>query len=941
MFYVHSQLASMLREHGAQRPTIFEILNNVHRLRGTKSRFTYTIPEQAPLSSRSMNVGGAKAILDDLVTYKPQPPVPAAAKNNGTQAREKVLEAIAPMRRGRPGTSPAPRSRSTSPLKEPAKSKIQGSEPNPPIPIDKDQTWKFPPKDNGFIRGHKSGLVTSGAWKVKPPVYPDPGPKGKSSAALSPGFENDFLTNGFGDSFGGSPLALDFSSDKPKATPISIPKPQPSGVLPTSQEPLRIGISRSYKAKDAFEGLGLAEKPPAPTLAEARTARTGPALPFEQSFTPRRLSPKPPPSPKPRPLPSLSQPISENVPAEERFPSIEDLDRMAGSKPGSTIGSSQSATSKGTIGALRPPTDIPTGFGSRSQTVTGTSMQGKRDSTLGEIPNSQVTGRLQSSRPLLGRYTSTTSYSDLKDATDSLAGLLSRPPAATTSSSSQDWLTGDDQENVDILSRFNTSAGGMPGVDGNPGEPVLRDSPSKRASFIEKSPHLIAQPLEGNVEQIVLSETALPSTLSSSTSPAVHSIRPGTNKGARPPEINGDATVKGTGLSDNWSPLSPVMPEGQLPRKPSAGSVSSDDGPEDPDGVFGTLKKLRKSGQKKADVSSKQKRRQSSVHDLVDLWGGSNLLEKDKDKRNKPEPETNRPSFFPSGPDSSTLAGLTGLPRSSSPTHAPFQYSTPEKTTSSRFISPATDPQRKPTSTTVAPRMVNQISRPSSSSKNQSQPRSRPQSMLIFPSSKSIGGENGLPSPSLAVPLDKEGVRTISRSRRTSITDMVQRYEGVGVSVTNSPSFAGMTSLSPSVPPKSTGVRPHQNESQNVGSSHTRFIKVSPTNSPVIKQGLSLNVPEDDKIGRPGSRTSPTHKASPSRSPIELGRSSSSQSTQQLSRGDDPSEPKSPSPERPYVGVTKLIDQWQKKAEESNPASARKPGGIGAKRFGVGVGGGR
>jgi AP2-associated kinase len=930
----------MLREHGAQRPTIFEILSNIHRLRGTKSRFAYSIPEQAPLSPRSMNAGGTKAVLDNLVTYKPQSPVPIA-KNNGTQARERVLEAIAPMRRGRPEASSESRSRSTSPRKEPTKTRVMGNGFGTALSIDKDQAWKLGPRDNAFIRGHKSGLVTSGAWKVKPSVSPDPNSKGKGTATHPPGFDNDFLTNGFGDSFGGLPLALDLSNEKPKAAPIPIPKPQPPGVLPTPQDSPRMGISRSYKAKDAFEGLGLAEKPPVPTLAEARTARTGLGLAPEQSFTPRRPSPGLPSPPPPRPLPGLPQPVSENAPAEERFPPIEDLDRAARPKPSYAIGSSQPPVSKGTSSVLKPPAEISTGFGSRSQTVTGTSMQDRKDGALGEIPGSQVTGRLQSSRPPLARgYTtsSTSSYSNPKEATDSLADLLSRSSPA---SSSRDWLTGEDQENVDILSRFNASAGIMPGVDGTPGEPVLRDSPSKRASFIEKSPHLIAQPLEGNVEQIVLPETVPRSVLNSSTSSAIHTTRPGTNRGPRLPEINGDVIAKGTGLSDNWSPLSPVMPKGQLPRKPSAGSVSSDDGPENPDGGFGTLKELRKSGRKKADVSSKPKRRQSSVHDLVDLWGGSSILEKDKDKRNKPEPETSRSSIFPSGLDTST--GVTGPPRSLSPTHAPFQSSTTDKTsTSPRFISSAVDPQRKPTSSAVASRMVNPTSRPSSSPNTQSQPRSRPQSMMIFPSSKSAGGETGLPSPSLAVPPDKEGIRTISRSRRTSITDMVQRYEGAGGPRTNSPSLVGMPALSPSVPPKHTGLGPRQSESQNIGSSHTRFIKVSPTNSPVIRQGLSLNVPEGEKSGFPGSRTSPTHRTSPSRrSPIELGRSSSSQSTHQLPPGDDGPEPKSPSPERPYAGVSKLIDQWQKKAEESNSPNARKPGGIGAKRPGVGVGGGR
>ena len=143
-----------------------------------------------------------------------------------------------------------------------------------------------------------------------------------------------------------------------------------------------------------------------------------------------------------------------------------------------------------------------------------------------------------------------------------------------------------------------------------------------------------------------------------------------------------------------------------------------------------------------------------------------------------------------------------------------------------------------------------------------------------------------------------------------------------------------------SVPPKSVGLKPHQNEGHNIGSSHTRFIKVSPTNSPVIRQELSLNIPDSDKIGRLGFKTSPTHRTSPMRSPIGLGRSISSQPSQ-LSPGDGALEQKSPSPERSYAGVSRLIDQWQKKSEESNPANVRKPGGVGAKRSGVGVGGGR
>ncbi|TFY73605.1 hypothetical protein EWM64_g10406, partial [Hericium alpestre] len=37
---LNALIGSMLREHGAQRPSVFEVLNAVHRMRGTKSKFT-------------------------------------------------------------------------------------------------------------------------------------------------------------------------------------------------------------------------------------------------------------------------------------------------------------------------------------------------------------------------------------------------------------------------------------------------------------------------------------------------------------------------------------------------------------------------------------------------------------------------------------------------------------------------------------------------------------------------------------------------------------------------------------------------------------------------------------------------------------------------------------------------------------------------------------
>ena len=36
-----TSLASMLREHGAQRPSVFDLLDAVHKMRGTQSKFHY------------------------------------------------------------------------------------------------------------------------------------------------------------------------------------------------------------------------------------------------------------------------------------------------------------------------------------------------------------------------------------------------------------------------------------------------------------------------------------------------------------------------------------------------------------------------------------------------------------------------------------------------------------------------------------------------------------------------------------------------------------------------------------------------------------------------------------------------------------------------------------------------------------------------------------
>ncbi len=103
----------MLREHGTQRPTVFQLLEQVHQIRGTKSRYRYVRlhnphflilpdpiqntnpsplpPPQAPLSPEAVTFRSAQQLQAQQL----------AASTAAQQARQQVLDAIAPMRRGR------------------------------------------------------------------------------------------------------------------------------------------------------------------------------------------------------------------------------------------------------------------------------------------------------------------------------------------------------------------------------------------------------------------------------------------------------------------------------------------------------------------------------------------------------------------------------------------------------------------------------------------------------------------------------------------------------------------------------------------------------------------------------------------------------------------------------------------------------------------------
>jgi AP2-associated kinase len=243
--------------------------------------------------------------------------------------------------------------------------------------------------------------------------------------------------------------------------------------------------------------------------------------------------------------------------------------------------------------------------------------------------------------------------------------------------------------------------------------------------------------------------------------------------------------------------------------------------------------------------------------------------------------------------------------------------------------------------------------------------------MLAFPMSKSTsdGKTDTPPNPTgLSVPEDnprKHG------ARRTSITDMVQRFEAIGGKVRGPGPGPGP---GPSVIiPKSTGLK-MPTSSTVIG----RAVDVtgSSPSSPLVSRFTASRVitpaPEESGPGVDSGKSRPSaidlaraalagqdqSKAdmnirnpvvgSPSGTPSRftpgslVGRigpldglpASVPLSPQKPSAPLE--EPRSPSPDKPYQGVGKLIDQWQRKTEADSPrAPIPRRGGYTPKRAGL------
>ncbi|KAJ8488742.1 hypothetical protein ONZ45_g13847 [Pleurotus djamor] len=981
---MNSLIASMLREHGVHRPTAFELLDQVHRLRGTKSQFKYNVPPSQPLSPRhsqfantSSNKSSRHEAIGSQATQPATPSTGSTAKNAGVQAREAVLEAIAPMRRGRPTPSrdlADPTSSRPSSPSRPTQASTSETSTNRPVK----NNWL----DEGFdAEGEKAWKAIS-ATKVREPAKSG----GDAAWGVKPlQTQNKDKGDGFGDDFGQKLWnAFDPPPGKPKdptgevatsSTPTSIREP----LLPARTAGLSASNTRSrlipskFKERDAFDGLGIQpSSKPEPTLGEARKLRTGLAI---LSHRPESRSPQPSSSratylsaqtqpmrgsassPTPQshtesvspvapPRPPSNQPLSLDLTVESRFPSLEELDASFATRPASKtppvigVRAGNQLTSQLQGLKLNHEVDLLKSShlpfnhgGSRSAQVTGSAMRGQRnaiesrldvDSKVSPGPHGRDldTSTVKTAKSLEPQKSSQIPpLSNITGQRTNLSASLAQPgdykasdtrsAIAPTKSGTKDWLTGSDTEQ---LQSTNATT-----------KPTLRSSPTKKSPYADvggsrftKLNDIASSKSERNMPSAELPQSPISrSRLTSVTKPKGVPLRPANIS-------TSDSKFQSSEpLSDNWSPLPISRKPGSLEKDIDIqSSADEDEGPED----AGGYNRQSDTSNATPKAKPKHKARQSSVHDLVDLWGGG-IGDKDRKKDGNPPPNLDLSRLSPSKRTTVNLNSptTTSFPRSRSPqplsSDSRPEGKVPEANESR--------PQPSPTAPTPSP-----ISS-----------RSRPQSMFLFPSRSTGTPSAGLPalgSSSLSPPED-----TPRRpARRTSISDMVQHYEAI-----NKSTVVGLGPPPLADKPSDVRVpsRPLNVRKTSFDVPFNRPPVVSPTTyqpEPLRKVDTSLQLPthsaNSDTSQRRRSPIS-TSRTSPSgrRPEKDEPKHADDEVLSRFRKATSPEETESPAngspPDQPYTGVGRLIDQWQRKTAENEggPAGGPRRGGFVAKRTGV------
>ncbi|KAI6047854.1 hypothetical protein EDC04DRAFT_2620198 [Pisolithus marmoratus] len=936
--------------------------DQVHRMRGTKSRFVYHIPPPEPLSPRAVQVHPAPPRDNSAASIRPRSSNAQYKQKDvtpGVQVKEKALDSTTP-RRGRPGHQKGPllssTSRPVSPTAESSSASVKVVK-RDWLADDEDKAWralKSSTPSTGDNRPQGSGDAGWSAWKPKSASSnrladePSAAKHTESGSRALATFGDNFTEQPWHDS-----LAMRFSSSR------HLPK---LASHPEGSRNARLVIS---KGKDAFDGLGLPTPTlQPPTLGEARKLRTGlatigdynhrvsvtpnpPVIPVEPSSPGLRpaVSPRPPlprtsssrkSSPSVQPASLVSAKSSEpfqphDTPVEARFPPLEQLDRTLASvnpsRPGSLAGLS---IRENIINLSEPPSlsrppqpqrlvpSYPSQRGSYSQEILGSTVGDTKtnqsrsyvapDSANDAAPHTHLSHLGASSSPFPAKNAASS-----HPQTELSSGLLDIGGSSVPVQNPQeprDWLTGDVDNQLSVAEELRLA------TTNTPETPVLREFTKKRSSFVEENTIHIPSPQEG-----ITGQQSLPK---SPASPLLTKMFP---HYPRPEERHqaGRTPVSESQKSSNMEPVRPhperVTDNWQYSFPESAQEAKSSSDEESPEDAVGVVPG------KRTERGSERKRRgrQSSVHDLVDLWGGGVVQTRERVKDATQDSVVRNPGndlgMHPKSRSmtvmSATTPGTSQRLQARSSDGGTVDASRPPSRTSGRRSS-VSQAKRIPTSvSTTSPA-------PTSS-------RTRPQSLLLFPVSKSIsdGKSDTLSTPNgLSVPQD--GFRK-NGSRRTSITDMVQRYEAINANIkatehgppSTLPKPSGLK-ISPTVPSSTTGTR----------------LAQATVHSPSISRFDSSRTSEHSSPNKDADkRPSPSGSTMLSSNELLTGLPSSSGSkflsspSERLGPVDGlppvhsivPSEEqrRSPSPEKPYQGVGKLIDQWQRKSEEAE--SARSP----------------
>ena len=1026
----------MLREHGTQRPSVFELLAQVHRMRCTKSRFTYNIVPQQPLSPRALQSQSATP-LDNLVSYQPSSLTTtqrsSPAKNTGIQARDKVLEAIAPMRRGRPSSSQQYDLVVPEISKPPSSPKIPLEATKPPkvdllddhFGVEEDNAWRVM-KNSAMsgedIKASSSSSAAMSAWK----------PKGGARGELEATWSVESLTSKVTDSDVRSPNTTfgdNFAEnlwnayDSNRAGSSTTPSTSAEKVVSSKIAPLEGSRTTKLiitKGKDAFEGLGLTSSThPAPTLGEARKLRTGLAAVNASSrptiaHSPSSTVTKPKTTPSPRPsLPHASsswrispavQTMSSSIPsstaafpqigdfsAETRFPSLDELDAtMAYSQKPTHTTQPQPHFGNQNIIDLSVPSTSSVPFRPQPQrSVASSTMvpsstrseQATRTPVRETEETSRLAARLETGegispvkRPSSRRRTR--SSLSAKHAVNASSNPLETPKLLDLTGDStsaflapqktreyKDWLTGDNDTLVSPTKDRGASD------TNHPETPVLREFTHKRSSFVEENNVHLQSPQEAitgqqspehfirtsispsptrrNPRSSKSKERKQSMSLASSHKNPMLPGRPPTAPSTRSLNIGQDPTT-GSAARSSFERSSSSDDRRTQPTLGSSreGKMSSSD-EESPEDVVG----FRASKSVEKASGPRHKGRQSSVHDLVDIWGGGVVQTRERRKDVVPNPSTDLPHDSALKPPKSRSIAIPSAAKSNttSPQHLQAAHSGAMEVPRSPSRSPK---RRSPNAHMKQMSAVNSASgTPTAAS------RGRPQSLLVFPMAKSTSdGKLDTPATPSGLSVPQSGSR-VGGTRRPSITDMVQRYEAIGK--VSSPGSLPLpkSAVAPGITSTSTG-RAVQQSLHSPAASKFSPSRVAPTSDDIIP---AVDTEKRQLLIKPKpSYTGPTEKWAdmprgqssvsglPTTSSSKLPSHSSSQggidglpSATTLAAKVTPSpeeDPRPPSPEKPYQGVGKLIDQWQRKSEEASRGPVPRRG-VTTKRAGL-VGGG-